>query len=1671
MTLFRLVIFILVSSFTQLICAHHALSNNLPPVAVDDENFGPEGTTLIGNLSSNDSDPNNDVLTYSVITGPSSGTFNLQPNGQYSYVPSLEFNGFIFITYQVCDPGGLCDQGLLEIAMTFVNDPPVVNDDVYYMSLNTTLTGNLTLNDVDIDIEPIFTNVMIPPAIGTLTLNTVGQFSYTPPAGWTGTVTFTYRGCDPCEVCDQGLVTIFVTQPNLPPDAVNDNRFMGEDQTLTGTVASNDTDPENMTLTYSVISGPSNGNFVLNANGTFSYTPGQNFAGTVSITYRACDPYNACDQANLVIAVSEINDPPVIIGETVFGNEDQTIFGNVSANDIEPDGELIFYQVFQGPSAGTINMFNDGFFSFTPPANASGTYTVTYFAFDPCGEGSTAVLTIIINPVNDEPICENDEFTMIEDGTLNGNVSLNDSDIEPGNLSFEPISEPASGVFAMNSNGTFTYVPNANFYGTVYIDYVGCDTGGLCGMATITIIVNGVNDVPVVNGDSYTTPEDVAINGNVSLNNFDADGDQLTYSISQAPLMGTWVLNPNGTFTYTPAPNDNGVYTAVYAANDGNGGIALGTVTFIITGVNDALNAVNDNFIMSEDGVLNGSVASNDSDPENDPLSYNLIVAPLSGVLTLNVNGTFNYVPVANFFGTVNASIQVCDGPSSCEVTVLTLTINAVNDSPVANVDLINSNEDQTATGNVSLNDSDIDSSPLTYTILISPSSGNLVMQQNGAYVYTPLPNFFGVVSATYQVCDPQGACVTSTLTITINSVNDAPVANDQTFVINEESTLNANVSANDSDIENGVLTYSLLQNVSSGLLVFNSNGSFAFTPANNFFGTVSFVYQACDAGGLCDNATTTITVTNVNDGPIASNDSFTVLEDGIVGGNVSLNDSDADGDNLVFSIITGPTVGTFTFQANGAFVYMPPLNYHGSQQAVYQVCDPSGACDNGLLILTVVAVNDAPLAGNDVFGILVNSSLQGDVSLNDSDVDLGQLIYSVVSIPTNGTLEFNVNGSFSYVPNDMYSGMDSFTYQVCDSQGACDQAVVSISIINNNVAPVATNDSFLTLEENGFQTSVALNDSDENGGPLTYSIISMPIHGALTMTLNGTIQYDPYLDYFGTDSFIYQVCDPFGLCDQGVVMISIGNVDDNPRLAEDDFDLLEDESFSGNVAANDLSPDGDLLLYSVWEGPFHGEITLFNDGYFVYTPDPNFYGMDSIVYRACDPCGLCTNSIARFDVQFVNDWPEVSGELYNGLQDQMISGDLSMNDLDLDLEVLLYSTGNPGQNGSFTLFNDGTFSYLPNDGWVGTETIEYMACDPCGACDWGSVTFVVSAPNHPPAATNSSVEMCTNDLIEIDVATYIEDQEEPALSLQLLNVEVANGVVVVDEFNKLLTYTPPLGFEGVTIISYQVCDNGSPSLCAIGEIEVTVVHNSPPILVSVEVQPVSCYGGSNGSIAVQASGVGDLVYEWGGLTEGTTLQENLAAGDYYLSVIDNAACGSVLTTSFTIEEPSAPLIIESIVGDMIDSTPGGSGSVLVTGGTAPYEYEWTNSQGEIISNESEFSGLVDPSNAGVYYLNVTDANGCEVNGSITITGVNDDQEEAIWSVYPNPSSSYFIIQKQDSQNVFYQLFDADGRFVLSGTTNGSNTIVNVQHLSQGVYVLKAMDKVERIVIGSTISR
>src|SRR5213082_733336 len=293
--------------------------------------------------------------------------------------------------------------------------------------------------------------------------------------------------------------------------------------------------------------------------------------------------------------------------------------------------------------------------------------------------------------------------------------------------------------------------------------------------------------------------------------------------------------------------------------------------------------------------------------------------------------------------------------------------------------------------------------------------------------------------------------------------------------------------------------------------LTLNSDGSLIYMPALNFNGIDTFTYKASDGQAQSGVATVTITVTPVNDAPVAANDdSYTTPEDTqltVSAPGVLANDSDVDGDALSAVLVSNPTHGTLTLNGDGSFTYMPALNYNGVDSFTYKASDGQAQSGVATVTITVTPVNDAPVAANDD-----NYTTPEDTQLtviapgvlaNDSDVDGDPLSTLLVTKPSHGTLTLNSNGSFTYMPALNFNGIDTFTYRATDGQAQSGIATATITVTPVNDAPVAANDDNYTTPEDTQLTvsapGVLANDSDVDGDPPSTLPVTGPSHGTLT--------------------------------------------------------------------------------------------------------------------------------------------------------------------------------------------------------------------------------------------------------------------------------------------------------------------------------------------------------------------------------------------------------------------------------------------------------------------------------------------------------------------------------------------------------------------------------------------
>jgi hypothetical protein len=268
------------------------------------------------------------------------------------------------------------------------------------------------------------------------------------------------------------------------------------------------------------------------------------------------------------------------------------------------------------------------------------------------------------------------------------------------------------------------------------------------------------------------------------------------------------------------------------------------------------------------------------------------------------------------------------------------------------------------------------------------------------------------------------------------------------------------NVAANDTDAESGLNPASVNTDCDTcadpahGSLV-AGNGSFTYTPAANYNGPDSFVYEICDTGAMCATATVALTVSPVADPPQPADDSFSVSKNTAEMIDVAANDSDPDGDlvegsaNTTCPTCSLPDHGNLANQGNGIFTYTPDLDYVGADSFVYQICDQLDACATATATITVGTTNEPPVANNDSASTFEDTPVNIDVAANDTDADgnLDPASADNITNPAHGNLVNNFDGSFTYTPAANYVGSDSFTYEICDTDSECDTATVSITV------------------------------------------------------------------------------------------------------------------------------------------------------------------------------------------------------------------------------------------------------------------------------------------------------------------------------------------------------------------------------------------------------------------------------------------------------------------------------------------------------------------------------------------------------------------------------------------------------------------------------------------------
>jgi large repetitive protein len=940
------------------------------------------------------------------------------------------------------------------------------------------------------------------------------------------------------------------------------------------------------------------------------------------------------------------------------------------------------------------------------------------------------------------------------------------------------------------------------------------------------------------------------------------------------PASGEWTVNLDG-----PLLAYDRIVARALKTEDGSGcGDSSGNETSTsITVVDPNVAPVAQDLAITtpEDTPIQFSLTATDAD--NDPITYIIVTQPANGTVTLIGTGPqVIYTPNLNYFGSDSFTYRASDGVLLSNIATVTITVTPVNDPPVANDNAFTTNEDTPLSANVSTNDSDVDGPLALYTVVTQPSNGTLILNTDGTFTYTPNPDYNGTDQFVYQRCDggEPNLCDQATVTITILPVNDPPIANDDSFIIDEDTQLIGTVASNDNPTDGPQAIYTIAVQPLHGTLVLSGNGNFTYTPNQDYFGQDQFTYNLCDGAliPLCDQAVVTITINPVNDPPIANDDSFSTDENvAIIGASVAGNDSDVDGPEALYSLVSGPSNGTLVFNANGTFNYTPNLNFNGTDQFTYRLCDNGtpNLCDDALVTITVNSTNEPPVANDDVFVTDEDVPLNGNVSDNDDFTDGPDAVYSVVNNPSNGTLVLNANGTFTYTPDPNWSGIDQFTYRLCDQgdPNLCDDATVTITVNPINDPPVITGaviptqyaaggvlvDNTLLVTDVDDLTIVSVIATISNNfiaGDQLIFVNQSGITGSYNaatgvLSLTGTATLAAYTD--ALRSIVFQNDDGISFATRRITFVANdgqlnslpwnsfidypGNNGD-PVLNNDQFSTPEDTPLITCLDVSD--PDGDAVVISAFGNTPNGSFTFSgNDACFTFTPALNFNGVINTTVRICDVVNFpdeprCVIVPITITVTPVNDAPVALNQNVTVIEDTPKEIILTATDVDNDLSDLTFTILSQPQFGSLT-GSGRNWTYTPNPDYTGPDSFTFRVNDGELNSNIATIFINVIPENDPPVALDQ-------------VVTVIEDTPK-VITLTATDIDTPQGdlvytIVTFPQHGTLIgsgntwTYTPDPDYNGPDSFTFKVNDGEFDSNIATVTINVVPV-NDPPVVIS----------------------------------------------------------------------------------------------------------------------------------------------------------------------------------------------------------------------------------------------
>jgi redox-sensitive bicupin YhaK (pirin superfamily) len=1303
---------------------------------------------------------------------------------------------------------------------------------------------------------------------------------------------------------DSKTFTLTVNAVDDAPVASNVSATINEDVATQVTLSYSDVE-SNLAATCT-LSSPSN------LTGTCACTSGtcqatvtgtSNFNGSASFNYTVTANGLTSNTSSASVSISAVDDAPVASNVSATINEDVATQVTLSYSDVESHQAATC--TLSSPSnltstcaciSGTCRATVTGTSNFNGAASFS--YTVTANGLT----SNAASATVSISAVDDAPVASNVSATINEDVATQ--VTLSYSDVESNLAATCTLSSPSNLTGTCTcTTGTCraTVTGTSNFNGSASFSYTVTANGLTSNAASATVSISAVDDVPVASNVSATINEDVATS--VTLSYSDVESHQATACTLSSPsnLTGTCACT-SGTCqaTVTGTSNYNGAASFSYTvtANGLTSNTSSAAVT--VSAVDDAPVASNVSGTLTED--IQGPISLSYTDVEGHVATACSLTFPTLSSLTgtcacslgncqASITGSSNFNGSASFSYTVTANGLVSNTASA------SVSVSAVNDAPVlAAISAQSTNEDTAKS--VSYSFSDVDSSPNCTTSMTVTSSNTTLLPNanitksgtapNCSLSLSPVLNLSGTSTITVTVSD--GSLTdTKTFTLTVNAVDDAPVASNVSGSLTEDTS--GQVTLSYSDIESNqatTCTLSSLSNLTGSCACTSGTCQATVTGTSNFNGSASFSYTVT-ANGLTSNAASaTVSISAVDDAPVASNVSGTLTED--TSGQITLSYSDVES-NLAatctlssLSNLTGScacTSGTCRATVTGT------LNFNGSASFSYTVTANGLTSNTSSASVSISAVDDAPVASN--VSATINEDVATQVTLSYSDIEGNQATACTLSSPSNltgtcactsGTCRATVTGTSNF------NGSASFNYTVTANGLTSNTASGSVSISAVDDAPVASNVS-ATINED-VATQVTLSYSDVESHQAATCTLSSPSNltgtcactsGTCRATVTGTSNFN------GSASFNYTVTANGLTSNTAAATITVSAVDDAPVASNVSATINEDVATQVTLSYSDVdahqaatctlsSPSNLTGTCACTSGTCRATVT----------GTSNFNGSASFNYTVTAN-GLTSNTAsASITISAVNDTPVVSSigtQTTNEDTSKVVSFTIS------DVESTLNCSSSVSVTSSSPVSSvtkggtapNCTLTVVPIANLNGSSSIGVTVTDGSLSAST-SFTFTVAPVDDAPVASNVSGTI-SEDVAGSITLSYTDADSDKAATCALSSLSNLTGTCACNASTGVCTasVTGTSNYNGAASFSYTVTANSVVSNSATASVTVTAVNDAPVL----------------GGISAQT------------MTAGNSLAVTLSVSD-----VDNSiTCGSFITatSSNTTLLPNANII------------------------------------------------------------------------------------------------------------------------------------------------------------------